>query len=147
SALVPNSVLEQVFSPIVVAVPAREVAPDKQGVPQTACGPDERSVRLVVNDLIDSAELEIACLSGAELDVGKTVVVTNPSIDEVRCGRTWNEGRFRVPVPTSIGDRIEVQIYDAPDAVDSYKTCKVPAGTKVGRRIATWEKAVVRAKP
>ncbi len=143
SALVPDSVLEQVFTPLVVAVPSSDLPRDAIG-PITACGKDERSVRFVVNDLIDSAEIEIACLSAAELDAGKTVIVTNVTTKETRCGGTWAGGRFRVAVPTNIGDRIDVQIYDQPNAVGSYATCVPAPGAPAGRRIATWEKAATR---
>ncbi|MBF5066713.1 hypothetical protein G6O45_26215, partial [Salmonella enterica subsp. enterica serovar Istanbul] len=87
SALVPDSVLEQVFSPLVVAVPASTIG-KKNDVAQTQCTGDQRSVRFVVNDLTNSREVEIACLAPSELDRGKTVVLENLRNGEKRCART-----------------------------------------------------------
>lgn len=144
SSLVPDSVLEQVFTPLVVAVPARTLA--KVGdVAQTRCTGDQRSVRFVVNDLTNSREVEIACLAPGELDLGKTVVLENLRNGERRCARTSVEGRFRVPIPANVGDRLDIQVYDAPDAVVSYKGCDALPGAPVGRRIATFEQAAVQA--
>lgn len=146
SSLVPDSVLQQVLSPLVVAIPP-EAAPKKDGVALTRCAGDQRSVRLVVNDLTSSREVEIACLSPAELDAGRTVVVENLRNGERHCARTGEGGRFRVPIPADVGDRLDVQIYDAPDAVVSYKGCEVVAGAPVGRRIQTFEQAAARFSP
>ncbi len=143
SALVPDSVLEQVFSPIIVGVPANSIK--KVGdVAQTQCSGEQRSVRFVVNDLTNSREVEIACLQPNELDRGKTVVLENLRNGERRCTRTSGEGRFRLPIPADVGDRLDVQIYDAPDQVVSYKGCEMLPGAPVGRRIHTFEQAAVQ---
>ncbi len=142
SALVPESVFEQILSPLVVSIPASDI-PKYQNGPDTACSDGERSVRFVVNNLVKSEEIEIACLTQAELDSKKTVVVTNLDNKEVRCARTAENGRFRVPLAANVGDRIDVQIYDKPDVVESYKGCKVLEGAPAGRRITTWEKPTV----
>jgi hypothetical protein len=55
-----------------------------------------------------------------------------------------DDGRFRVPIPASVGDRLDIQIYDAPDAVVSYKGCAVKPDAPVGRRIRTFEQAAVQ---
>jgi hypothetical protein len=146
SALVPDSVLEQVFSPLLVAVPAKTVAPSGD-LPQTKCAGDQRSVRLVVNDLTTSKELEVACLGPAELDAGKTVVLANLRNGERRCARTGQDGRFRIPIPADAGDRLDVQIYDAPDAVVSYDGCEPLPDAPVGRRIQTFEQAEAASLP
>lgn len=146
SALVPDSVIEQVFSPLVVAVPASAVGKIND-VAQTRCTGDQRSVRFVVNDLTVSREVEIACLGGSELDRGKTVVLENLRNGEKRCARSAEAGRFRVPIPADVGDRLDIQIYDAPDAVVSYKGCELVAGAPVGRRINTFEQAIVEIGP
>ncbi|MDB4933962.1 MAG: hypothetical protein JWP87_934 [Labilithrix sp.] len=143
SALVPDSVLEQVFSPLIVGVPASAIG-KKNDVAQTQCTGDQRSVRFVINDLTISREVEIACLTPTELDRGKTVVLENLRNGERRCARTSGEGRFRVPIPADIGDRLDIQIYDAPDAVLSYKGCEVGPVAPVGRRIYRFEQALVQ---
>jgi hypothetical protein len=146
SNLTPDSVLEQVFTPLVIGVEQGE-RPPKKGVNQTTCAPGERSVRWVLNNLINSVEMEIACLSPAELGAGRTVVVTNVSNGEARCARTDDKGRFRIAVPTAVGDKIDVQVYDAPDVVESYKGCKLLAGAPAGRRVNTWERPATAFGP
>jgi len=142
SALVPDSVLEQVFTPLIVSVPATFVD-------DTKCKGEERSVRFVVNDLTISRNVEIACLSPAELTDGKTVVLQNLRNGEKRCARTGEAGRFRVPIPANVGDRLDVQIYDIPDAVVSYKGCdlKEEAQAHIGRRIKEFEQAIATPRP
>ncbi|HSO35584.1 MAG TPA: hypothetical protein VLT33_23810 [Labilithrix sp.] len=143
SALVPDSVLEQVLSPLIVAVPAASLG-KVADVAQTQCTGEQRSVRFVVNDLTISREVEIACLSPGELDRGKTVVLENIRNGERRCARTSEGGRFRVPIPADIGDLLDVQIYDRPDAVVSYKGCEVLPDAPIGRRISTFEQPAVQ---
>ena len=146
SALVPDSVLQQVLSPLVVGVPANAVE-TKNGVAQTRCTGDQRSVRFVVNDLTNSREVEIACLPPNELGPGKTVILENLRNGERKCARTGTDGRFRIPIPADVLDRLDLQIYDAPDAVVSYKGCEVLPGAPVGRRVRTFEQAAVSFTP
>jgi len=143
-----DSVIEKVISPIVVAVPAAS-RPPEDGAPRTRCTGTQRSVRFVVNDLLQSKELEIACLDAGELDRGMTVVVTNVASKERRCARTGDDGRFRLSLPATRGDRIDVQVYLEPDVVDSYDehACNVRPGAPVGRRIAEWEQEAARYEP
>jgi hypothetical protein len=146
SALVPDSVIEKVLSPLVVSIPAATI-PERDDRPQTRCAPQDRSVRFVVNDLTVSREIEIACLTPAELDLGRTVVVTNIRNQERRCARTTIDGRFRIPIPADVGDRIDIQVYDAPDVVVSYDGCEVVPGAPVGRRIRTFEQPAIGKTP
>ena len=136
----PVPVLEQVLGPLVIGVPAASRA-------DTACGQAQRSVRWVVNDLFATRELEIACLDAADLDAGMTVIVTNRENGKVHCGRTGAGGTFRVPLPVSIGDAVDIQVLRAPDAIDSYGTCNALASAPVGRRIDTWEQAAKAYTP
>ena len=138
-----ESVTGQLLGPIVFAVPPSE-RPDNgpgKNVAQmgSRCAAPQRSVRILVNNGLDSHELEVACLNADELGERMTVVVENVSSGEVRCARTAADGRFRIPVPTSTGDHLDIQIYDAADVVKSYDGCQVLEGAPVGRRISTWE--------
>ena len=153
---VADSVMLQVLSPLIIAIPATDRPPSSSGAKQTQCSATQRSVRWYVDNLTNSQEIEIACLDPSELAPQMTVVVTNITNKEVRCSRTWSalpdgtpdlNGRFRIAIPTSIGDAIDIQIYNAPDVVDSYKTCNVPTSAPVGRRIKTWEQAEIAATP
>jgi hypothetical protein len=142
SRLTPAPVLEQVIGPLVVAVPANARPPLAMGGSQTQCTGNQLTVRWVVNDLKVSHEVEIACLEPSELANGMTVVVTNNRSLEKRCARTGADGGFRVPVPASVSDPIDIQVYGAPDAVDAYgSSCNVLDSAPVGRHIATWEQA------
>ncbi len=136
---VANAVMEQSLTPIVVAVPASERPPSGTNK-QTNCGGDDRSVRFVVNDGRDSPEIEIACLHPDELGGAMTVRLVNVTTGEVRCAGTTDAlGHFRVPVPASIGDALDLQIYPQAHAVVSYGTCALRPDAPVGRRIATFE--------
>lgn len=146
SSLVPESVLEQVLSPLLVAVPAKERTQSGTGK-NTRCVGDQASVRLVLNDLTNSRELEIACLNAAELGTNMTVVLTNTANDEVRCARASDLGRFRIPIPATIGDPLHIEIFREKDLVDSYKTCRVPDGSTPVRTIDTFEEAQIGDQP
>lgn len=143
-----ESVTGQMLGPFVFAVPASE-RPDEQKSDRmgTRCAAGQRTVRILVNEGIKNHEMEIACLEPTELAERMTVVVTNVTSGEARCARTGEGGRFRVPIPTSIGDRLDIQIYTAPDAVRSYDGCVASADAPVGRRIATWEQPALTPLP
>lgn len=102
------------FGPLVVGVPASEL---NEG--QTACGENQLSVRFVVLSVNNDVEVEISCVD-ANTDEGGTVYIYNYGNGERRCARMAPDGRFRIGVPSSVGDRLEIQMYDEPDAVDSY---------------------------
>ena len=146
SSLIPAPVLEQIFSPLIIAVPASTRGPTAT-FPNTTlsaptnCTGNQLSLRFEVNSLLDSAELEVACLDPAELGPNMTVLVTNPRNGVTHCARTDAQGLLRVPIPANQGDPISIQVYNEPDAVDSYKTCALKSGAKPGRLVATWEQA------
>jgi hypothetical protein len=142
STFVPDLILEQVMSPLVVSVPAKERTQTGMNK-DTQCTGDQRSVRFVLNDLTDSREIELACLTPDELGDGMTIVLTNSTNKEVRCGRADATGHFRVPIPASKGDALHVEIFTERDAVESYGTCKLIAGATLGRAIDTFEQAAV----
>ncbi len=141
-----DSVIEQIITPLVIAVPASERSSSpKPG--STVCKSTQRSVRLVVNDLTHSREIEIACLDPGDLGPGMTVLVHDPDDGETRCARTGPDGRFRMPIPASANDRLQVQIFGEPDAVDSYGSCVVKADAPVGRAITTFEQPAAAYRP
>ncbi|HEY1956566.1 MAG TPA: hypothetical protein VGH28_13170 [Polyangiaceae bacterium] len=135
-----DSVIEQLITPLVVAVPASSRPHDGNSTGSaTLCASGQMSVRMVVNDLIQSREVEVACLDKAELSSGMTVLVRNARNDEKRCARTLADGSFRVPIPATAGDDLQIQVYDAPDVVDSYGTCNIVGNPPAGRTITTFE--------
>ena len=147
-----ESVTAQMLGPVVFAVPASERPPREDGQERierigSRCAPTQRSVRIQVNEGIRNQELELACLESAELSAGMTVVVTNVASSEVRCARTDKDGRFRVAIPTSTGDKLDVQVYPAADVVESYAGCKVKDGAPLGRRIREFEQPALAVFP
>ncbi len=142
---VAESVLQQTLTPLVVALPTSDRANTKE-LRRTTCADGERTVRFIVNDARNSEEVELACLRSDELGPGMTVVVTNVATKEVRCGGTGEDGRFRVPIPASTDDRIDIQVYPRAHAVKSYGTCELLPDVPVGRRIKTFERAAPTLK-
>ncbi len=137
---VANSVMQQNLTPLVIAVPANTLQGegDKK---QTTCDATELSVRFVLNDGRDSIELELACLRPDELTAGMTVLVANVTSGEVKCAGTTEDGRFRVPLPASVNDRVDIQVYTRAHAVRSYGTCELLPDAPAGRRVSTFERA------
>jgi hypothetical protein len=143
-----EAVTGQMMGPIVFSVPAAErPATTGRSQIQSGCQPTDRSVRIVVNDGDDDFEAEIACVAPDQLGEQMTVVVSNVTSGEVRCARTERDGRFRVPIPTSANDKLDIQIYTAAEVVESYGTCKVLKDSPIGRRINTWEQAILVPLP
>jgi hypothetical protein len=136
---VADSVVAQLMGPFVFAVPAEERSNrgEAEGGERLAsrCSAGQRTVRIQMNEGTRSQELELDCLDPAELSAEMTVVLTNVSSGETRCARTDRDGRFRIPIPTSGGDKLDIQVYTAPDVVASYDGCRIEAGAPVGRRI------------
>jgi hypothetical protein len=132
TALDGSSPLARALGPTLIAAPANLL-------PQTKCVPPQRSVRIEVPGPGDTRDVEIACLSPDELDLGRTVVLTNVTTGDRRCARTSANGALQVPIPASSGDRLDVQVYGAPDVVTSYATCAAVPGAPIGRRIQTFE--------
>ena len=113
-----------VLGPWISAAPAAER-------PGSVCLPTQRSVRV--------GETEAACLNENELATHVTVLVTDVTTGVSRCGLTDRDGRFALALPMNAGDRLDVQIYDAPDSVGSFGDCRPKIGAPVGRRVETFE--------
>jgi len=130
------------FGPLVVGVPASQYYDSTGNHPHTACKQNEISLRFIMIDVNSTAEVEFSCFDpaastgGAGLPQGGTVLVTNGRTGEARCARMDKDGIFRIGIPTNVGDKLEVQIWDHPDIVDRYGDhgCNVDASQ--GKRIA-----------
>jgi hypothetical protein len=142
-----EAVTSQLMGPLVFSIPPSERPDrDKKSIETmgSRCALTQRSVRILVNEGDVNHELEIACLNPEELGERMTVVVENVNNGEVRCARTEKDGRFRVPIPSSTNDKLDIQIYNAADVVQSYDGCKLLGGdVPIGRRISTWEQAAL----
>ena len=156
---VSQSVMQKTMSPLLVSYPVVAGAPPSLGYTDapitppspyddalyttrdvTACKPGQRSVRIHGVNGYRYAYTEIACLNPEELHAGQTVIVTNLATQEPKCAGTVDaQGRFRVGIAASKGDRLDVQIYNTPHAVTSYKSCELKPGAVPGRRIQLFE--------
>jgi len=102
-------------------VPASELDSE-----QTRCTAGQISLRFVALRVLRSVEVEFQCLDlsevtdGVGLPDGGTVVVINGANGQRRCARVSADGGFRVALAADAGDRLELQLFDEPDAVDSY---------------------------
>ena len=109
------------FGPLVVGLPAKEEFFDQNKAKETRCTESQISLRFVLIDVNNDREVEFGCVDKAAFaKAGGTVMVSNGKNGEVRCARMDTDGRFRIGIPSSIGDKLEVQMYDEPDVVDSY---------------------------
>ncbi len=118
------------FGPILAGVPRAQLADD-----QTVCSEGQVSLRFVVLNVNSDQEVEFHCLDPEALggESGGTVLVNNLDNGERRCGRVEPDGRFRIGLPSNVGHRVELQFFDAPDAVDTYEWeegCNIAPGAK-----------------
>ena len=134
------------FGPLVVGIPAKELY-DAGKQKETKCTESQISLRFVLIDVNDDREVEFGCADTSDYaKEGGTVMVSNGKNGEVRCARMDKEGRFRIGIPSSIGDKLEVQLYDEPDVVDSYdpeQGCNITAGKTYKALINTWGEGVI----
>lgn len=128
----------QAVTPMVFAVPTGERGPAENGARRSNCV-GGATVRLLYSDGPNPVELELACLPESELHEGQTILVRDSKNNEVRCARTGDGGRFRIPIPASAGDPLIVSVYEGADRVRSYKGCELPDGLTPVRRIDTFE--------
>jgi hypothetical protein len=133
------------FGPLIVGVPVTELEAEKR---PTTCAADQVSLRFQVLSVNRAAEVEINCIDKQPIAAsGGTALVYNGGNGVVRCARIDKEGRFRIGIPSSLGDRLEVQIYDQPDVVDTYdgeSGCNISVGEE--HRVAliqSWGKGLV----
>jgi hypothetical protein len=139
-----EAVLLRIWGPLLVTVPAAERPPCAPGVSDhdhcTLCTGDQASLRWVMPDLNSTGEVEITCLDRAQIE-SSTVLVYNGGNKEQRCARIGSDLRLRVGIPASIGDKVQISIYDGKDAVKSYGTCELAApGTAPKLVLSTWGK-------
>lgn len=140
-----EAVLLRIWGPLLVTVPASErpacepTSTDRDRC--TVCTGDQASLRWVVPDLNDTGEIEITCLDRSQIE-NTTVIVYNGDNRERRCARVGSDLRSRIGVPASIGDRLEISIYEGKDGVSSYASCAstAPPGTEPKLVIRQWGK-------
>ncbi len=108
-------------TPLILGVPAAELEAE-----ETRCSAGEVSLRFTGLRVLQAVEVEFQCLDvnevtdGVGLPDGGTVVVVNGENGLHRCARVSPHGGFRVAMPADAGDRLELQLFDEPDVVDSY---------------------------
>ncbi len=124
----------RLMGPIVASEPS--LGPDAS----SACAAGQRSLFFRLPDLNDVTTTEFACLDAAALDEGDAVLLRNARNAEVSCSGVSADGRFRIAVPTDVGDPLTLLVYDdARDSMD-YATCEYlgVGQPTVIEQVATW---------
>jgi hypothetical protein len=88
-----------------------------------------------------TGELEVGCFATADL-AKATLFVENNTSGESKCARVDENGRFRVGLPATAGDDVQLWFYDGVDKVTDYKSCEpsFDAGTEPRLVVSTWGK-------
>lgn len=142
-----EAVLLRIWGPLIVAVPASERASCAASTENlekcTLCKPEETSIRWVVPDLNGTGEVEVRCVAPDDI-AGRTIFVNNLSNGELRCATVTDGARFRVGIPSSIGDEMRIDFFDGKHQVSNYKDCvpTFPSGTDPHLTIDTWGKGL-----
>jgi len=136
-----EAVLLRIWGPLMVTVPAEsrklcEPSHD-DGDHCTICSEGQLSLRWVVPDVNGTGEVEIDCLEKGTID-NTTVRVHNHDNDEVACARIGENGRFRIGLPSTTGDRISVEFWDQIDAVTSYDGCVLTGSPELRHQVEQW---------
>ena len=135
-----EAVILRMLGPLVVSVPASSFYEDGVVKPGTTkCASHQLSLRFVVPDVNDAAEIEFGCAESTELVPNDaTVIVHNLDNGKRRCARTGDEGRFRIGIPSSLGDRLRIEVYAEADYVDSYGECNPKGDRPPVKVIGNW---------
>ncbi|MFO0760796.1 MAG: hypothetical protein U0359_30245 [Byssovorax sp.] len=140
-----EAVLLRIWGPLLVSIPSGErktcdsTSAEKDRC--TLCAPGELSLRWVMPDLNGTGEAEIGCFTPDKL-VGSTVFVTNKNNGELKCASIGDNGRLRIGLPSSIGDQVQIDVYEGKNQVTDYKTCTPLFNDTSTRRfvVDTWGK-------
>jgi len=108
----------RVLGPILASQPSG--GPDTD----TACAEGDRSVFWRLADLNEDTTTEAGCIAERQLDDGDAVVLRNRRNGEIACAGVGPEGRFRITVPTDVGDPLELTVLDAARDRMDYATCE-----------------------
>jgi hypothetical protein len=84
-----------------------------------------------------TGEVEIGCFEAGTL-ANSTVLARNIDGEETRCARVGEDGRFRIGLPSSNGDRVAITFWDGIDQVESYDGCALKPEAKLRHAIDTW---------
>lgn len=139
-----EAVLLRLWGPLLVSVPSEE-RPKCTGVLDeagdcTVCEAGEMSVRWVMPDVNDTGELEITCVDPHDMRE-TTALVRNLDNKELKCARVEADGRVRIGVPATQGDRIIVSLYKGEDVVEDYDSCALTVDVEEPKlRIDTYGK-------
>jgi hypothetical protein len=136
-----EAVLLRIWGPLLVTVRAEERQPctplstDEDRC--TICAAGDLSLRWVLPDVNGTGEVEIDCLAPGLL-ASSTVRVRNETNGEVKCARVGDDGRFRVGLPSTTGDEVEIQFWEGKDVVGSYASCDLVGGPPLKLLVDVW---------
>jgi len=103
------------------------------------CAATDLSLQILSANLTRAHHSEFACIP-ADLGMEDVVVVENLDNDEVACGGAVREpGHYRVPVPSTAGDRWRVSIYRDAIADVDFAHCSFHASRAADHVIDTFE--------
>ncbi len=134
------------FGPMAVSVPVDQLNPES-----TKCAEGQSSLRFIMLSVNNTREVEFGCFDLDSFSNGGTVVLANRFNGETRCARMGSldnpaDGTFRVSVPTSAGDELELQLYAEPDAIDTYDIevgCNVTPGLEHVAIVDEWGEGLI----
>lgn len=136
-----EAVLLRIWGPLIVGVPASERSSCAEEVREgcTSCTADQVSLRWVMPDANGTGEMEIACVAPDRI-ANTTVFARDLEANEVRCARVGEDLRFRIGLPTTIGDHVTIDFFDGVDAVTDYGSCAptFDEGTRPRTTVARW---------
>ncbi|MGF1466387.1 MAG: hypothetical protein ACFCGT_09645 [Sandaracinaceae bacterium] len=112
-------------------------APSDGPSDRSSCEQGDRSVFFELPGTRSIVRTEVTCVEASLLEDGDAVRVVNITQGTRTCARVGADGRFRLPVPSDEGDRLEVRIWDdGADAMD-YAVCAAPPRS-LNLRIDRW---------
>lgn len=111
----------RMMSPFIFTQPSAGPSAD------TACTAGEVSLRIRADDLEDDPVLEFACVPGDLLDENDVLLVRNHHNHLVRCAGATGQmaGRYRLAIPSNVGDGWTVEIYRDALLRTDFGTCAI----------------------
>lgn len=135
-----EAVLLRMWGPLLVSVPANQrqqcTPTSKEDDHCTICDDQQLSIRWVLPDVNGTGEVEVECVDSGTI-ANTTVLVRNLDNDEVRCGSVDDLQRFRVGLPSALGNRVLVSFWEGKHQVEDYKSCRLTT-TNLRHTIENW---------
>lgn len=119
---VKEAVMMRLMSPAITSVPS--AGPSDE----TSCEAGAHSLRFLVVDVNRRQTTEFGCAPADAIQAGDAVVGRNFRNGELRCAAADAEGRFRISLPSTRDDLLDITVYRGGAATIDYATCSFPPG-------------------